>query len=146
MMRRMRWIPFLRRHTIASAASVVLLGGTIALLARRGLLGPLLPPADAWRGGVSGALAVTLGLFFPFAAVAEWVVARRRWPAWAGPVAFALSFTAAAVAIDAARGTFAPRYLLYWLILGSYLGMVFCGYWIPLRLVHARTSHGIRTP
>ncbi|HSI35389.1 MAG: hypothetical protein ACAI43_15550 [Phycisphaerae bacterium] len=127
---------FAQRHTIAGLASVVMLTGWLGILGSNELLGELVRPDLAWERGLVIALAATVGVFFPWAAMSERVWGKRGAGVWAPPVILAAVAAGAGLAIEAVWGTarFDASFVVWYGALGVVVGMMFCGYWIPLKM------------
>ena len=136
-------MPLLRtaqRHTIAAAASVLLLTPGLALLAQRGLLDELASPITPVRSAALLAFGLTFLLFVPAGAFFDWAVDRTRLPSPLAPIFVAVLFALFWLGVEAAVGTFAPGFIPHYFLLGLMVGAAFCAYWIPLRFLRRRAG------
>ena len=134
----MRPMRHLQLHTIAAAASVILLTAALYPLTRQNLLGDLPPPGPPLRSAALLALGLTFLLFLPAAIFFDFFAHKSRKAAIAAPFILALLFALYWIFVETAYHRMAPSFIPYYLTIGALIGLAFCAYWIPLRLLRRR--------
>jgi len=126
--------PFWRRHLIASVISFVMVTGWLAILGSFGMLGAIVPADQPWERSILGGMTLTLGLFFPWAAMAEWIGRATRLPLWVPPLLLMLAVATCGIVVELFVGSFHPSFILTFLTIGLIAAVMFCGYWVPLQM------------
>lgn len=130
---------FAQRHTIAATSSFVLLTAVIVLLTKRGLLGDWPTGGHSLRSAVIAAFIISVGVFFPVAAVFDLAGMKRRQPVWLAPLCIGMGAAAFLMVFDPGSLQTLGLFLLQSLFFGSFVALTFCSYWIPLRFIASRT-------
>jgi hypothetical protein len=127
-----------QRHTIAAAASVILLTVALYPLTRQGLLGDLFPVDTPLRSAALAAFALTFGLFLPAAFFFDWLANRGALHPALAPVVLGLVFAAFWIGVQLTQRQFAAWFILFYLAWGAPIAVGFCAYWVPLRFLRRK--------